>query len=299
MIEPISQPNFLCIGAQKAGTTWLYNALKMHNDVWLPPLKELHYFDISKSNNYKNEKLKEIKTNIDKIIAGQNVNYARLKCLSKLFLSEKVTDEIYLSIFQDKHAIAIGEITPSYSTLNESEVKHIYDLLGDLKIIFILRDPISRAWSQVRMNFEKSRKSKLTEEDCKSLNSEYWMKFIQKRISGIDARTNYIRTSMLYEKYFSQIHYAFYDELCQNPRIFLKNICNFLGIRFEESMFGNILTARKLVGMEVDIPEKCKKFFSDRYKEQEEFMRVIHRRRSPVMEEKNTSTQELKIGASR
>ena len=37
-------PHFLGIGAQKAATTWLYRCLKVHPGIWLPPLKELHYF---------------------------------------------------------------------------------------------------------------------------------------------------------------------------------------------------------------------------------------------------------------
>ena len=38
-------PDFLGIGAQKAGTTWLALNLGVHPQVWLPPIKELHYFD--------------------------------------------------------------------------------------------------------------------------------------------------------------------------------------------------------------------------------------------------------------
>lgn len=36
--------DFLGIGAQKAGTTWLYAQLKQHPDVWMPMVKELHFF---------------------------------------------------------------------------------------------------------------------------------------------------------------------------------------------------------------------------------------------------------------
>src|SRR5689334_16087334 len=39
-------PDFLCIGAQKAGTSWLYQQLEPHPDFWMPPVKELHYFDL-------------------------------------------------------------------------------------------------------------------------------------------------------------------------------------------------------------------------------------------------------------
>jgi hypothetical protein len=38
-------PDFLCVGAQKAGTQWLYDQLQHHPDFWMPPIKELHYFD--------------------------------------------------------------------------------------------------------------------------------------------------------------------------------------------------------------------------------------------------------------
>ncbi|PYL65054.1 MAG: hypothetical protein DMF20_09435 [Verrucomicrobia bacterium] len=38
-------PDFLCVGAQKGGTSWLYHQLNFHLDFWMPPIKELHYFD--------------------------------------------------------------------------------------------------------------------------------------------------------------------------------------------------------------------------------------------------------------
>jgi len=42
-------PSFLCIGAQKAGTTWLHNMLRQHPELFLPETKELSFFDL-KSN---------------------------------------------------------------------------------------------------------------------------------------------------------------------------------------------------------------------------------------------------------
>ena len=38
-------PDFLGIGAQKAGTTWLHENLRRHPELFLPEEKELHYFD--------------------------------------------------------------------------------------------------------------------------------------------------------------------------------------------------------------------------------------------------------------
>jgi hypothetical protein len=46
MPEPVSEgPDFLCIGQQHAGSTWLFDQLKFHPNLWLPPAKALHYLD--------------------------------------------------------------------------------------------------------------------------------------------------------------------------------------------------------------------------------------------------------------
>jgi len=38
-------PDFVGIGAQKAGTTWLGHNLQLHPEIWMPGIKELHYFN--------------------------------------------------------------------------------------------------------------------------------------------------------------------------------------------------------------------------------------------------------------
>ena len=38
-------PNFLCIGMQKGGTTWLYDVLKQHPSVTTMPAKEIVFFN--------------------------------------------------------------------------------------------------------------------------------------------------------------------------------------------------------------------------------------------------------------
>jgi hypothetical protein len=39
-------PNFLVIGVQKSGTTWIYHVLKQHPEIFIPKYKELHFFDL-------------------------------------------------------------------------------------------------------------------------------------------------------------------------------------------------------------------------------------------------------------
>src|SRR5947207_15540157 len=45
-VPRLALPHFLCIGAQKAGTTWLYENLRVHPQIAVSPRKEEHYFDL-------------------------------------------------------------------------------------------------------------------------------------------------------------------------------------------------------------------------------------------------------------
>ena len=40
------KPDFVVMGAARSGTTWLYHRLKRHPGIFVPPIKEIHYFDI-------------------------------------------------------------------------------------------------------------------------------------------------------------------------------------------------------------------------------------------------------------
>ncbi|MBC6437954.1 MAG: sulfotransferase [Rhodobacteraceae bacterium] len=40
-----TKPNFIGIGQAKAATSWLYYNLRHHREVWVPPQKELHFFN--------------------------------------------------------------------------------------------------------------------------------------------------------------------------------------------------------------------------------------------------------------
>ena len=44
-------PHFIVIGAQRSGTTWLHRVLSQHDQLWLTPVKELHYFDKQSSSS--------------------------------------------------------------------------------------------------------------------------------------------------------------------------------------------------------------------------------------------------------
>jgi hypothetical protein len=44
-----------------------------------------------------------------------------------------------------------GDITPAYSMLNDEIIERVVNYFPDLKVIFLARDPVERAWSQLSM----------------------------------------------------------------------------------------------------------------------------------------------------
>lgn len=120
-------PNFFIVGAPKAGTTSLHDYLNQHPRIFLPIIKEIHYFDISDT------KLGE---KVQKIRTGDNYN----------------------NLFQPlKSEVAIGESTSSYLA-DPMSPHYIHKIVPNARIIISLRDPVERVYSHYlhRANLDSS-----------------------------------------------------------------------------------------------------------------------------------------------
>lgn len=189
-------PNFLICGTQKGGTTALYHYLREHPEIFMPKVKEVHFFDL---------------------------NWQRgLKWYEGYF--EGV-----------KNAKAIGEASPFYMYLEEVP-KRIYEVLPDVKLIFILREPVSRAyshyWHEVRLGYES-----LTFEEAIKMEEERLSTkdiFYRQQYSYKD-RGKYVTQLRRYRKYFSdeQMLILLKEELKKDPQKVMKEVFEFLGVNLE------------------------------------------------------------------
>jgi hypothetical protein len=230
-------PDFICIGAQKAGTTWLYRNLGYHPQIWLPPIKELHYFDVlhdqeagqepgAMSSNLQEAALRRIK----KTMQGDLPPQERLQRIALLSLigTRRLTDEWYGSIFAAAPSgTSCGEITPSYALLPDAGVRHLAKLNPDVRIIFILRDPIDRAWSEFRMTMQRKNSTKLDE-----------LKPFAKGAKFL-ARADYIASVERFTRHLSKEHLliAYFDEVASSPSDLLRTVCTFLQIDYDQHRF--------------------------------------------------------------
>lgn len=151
MLAQVMGPDFICIGAQKAGTGWLYDQLRSHPDFWMPPLKELHYFDRA-GKSARETRLKSIDRIAEARRNARDEDDLRfLDLFAQLRANADVDLAGYAALFANKGTRIAGDITPGYSVLDESRARQIAEAFPETKIIFFARDPVERAWSQLSM----------------------------------------------------------------------------------------------------------------------------------------------------
>jgi Sulfotransferase family len=225
-------PDFLIIGAQKAGTTWLHRNLQAHPQIWMPKEKELHYFD---------EKL-TAETSLRSKLWGQRAMDERwrrqvrrqISRYSKFSPSDIAwdlkyflgpwNDSWYASLFTQGHGKTVGETTPDYSVLERKQIAHVREIMPDARIVFMMRNPIERAWSQTVMYFDK-REGRRVEE----VREEDFLAFTRSQSS---LHTDYLGTLANWGSYFpkDQVFIGFLEDIHFYPNRLLSRLYRFLGV---------------------------------------------------------------------
>ena len=216
-------PDFLVIGAQRAGTTWLHRVLQQHPNLWLPPVKELHYFD----------KLDTKRTILD-AKERRRVGFRGLITIDPWFFRYwlmRRSDAWYKALFRQaqRKGRLTGEITPAYATVDEDVLRRIRRTNNDIKLVFIMRDPVERAWSAVNNAVKKgSIKGSPTVDTM----------IERARSPGTASRSAYAQTIKRVEAVFphSQIRYCFFEDLSSRPTRLIADLFSFLGVQPEKSV---------------------------------------------------------------
>lgn len=225
-------PYFLCIGAQKAGTTWLHHNLSQQPGVWLPPVKELHFLDhmapslarrVLGSPSHHALARTHLAAAAAALIARRG-DMESFRLAWRLAFSKRNWDW-YSSLFPDRAGLICGEICPGYARLSRDVIRSVVQRNPNIKIIYLLRDPIDRAWSSVAMHFRERG---------------------EQTIDAID-RDNIIKR-IRYPKFFAhckyddnienwlsavppaQMYFGFFERIAAEPREYLSDILSFLGV---------------------------------------------------------------------
>jgi hypothetical protein len=140
------------VGATKAGTTWLYQHLAGHPDCHLRKIKELHYFDALETGSLARQVTIQ-QQHLDG--PGRKTQARRRDLLDWIAVLERGVEDLpaylgYLTAGAGRKRL-VADITPAYALLPEARLRAMAGLLPDVRFLYLLRDPVARLWSQVRM----------------------------------------------------------------------------------------------------------------------------------------------------
>ena len=196
----MKKPNFLIVGAAKSGTTSLFHYLRQHPAVFMPDFKEPQYLVHSK-----------IEGRLHKYITNR---------------------EDYLNLFSAADQQCIGEASVFYLYFYEEAIANIKKELGEnVKIIIMLREPVSRTVSAYEHVFRNNIKEQLSFTDALAVEEGRL-----EREQGLTPMAMYKSMSMYadavkaYQEAFQDVHIALYDDFQSSPKQCIDQIFEFLGV---------------------------------------------------------------------
>ncbi len=181
-------PDFLGIGAQKAGTSWLHANLAQHPRLRFPAGKEVHFWNRfhARGVSWYRERFKE-----------------------------------------DGSGVLRGDITPAYALLEREIVAEVAREFPRLRLIFLVRDPIERAWSGARMALQRA------ELEPDEVTDDWYLAHFRSR--GSCARGDYAETLGRWLAHFPRTALLTlrFEDLQTRPEEVARAACAHLGLDVE------------------------------------------------------------------
>ena len=212
--EESKLPDFLIVGAARSATTSLFYYLKNYDEIYMPARKEPWFFSY----------------------AGNPPDYSSPGAYDVV---SKLDD--YAALFKAARPDQIiGEASPSYLFTYSAVIRNIKDVYGGLydklRIIIILRNPAERAYSHFMLHKRGYKEPldfrKAIEPDTiASRRRDNWDIFYDYTGCGL-----YYEQVKAYMEEFPHVKVLLYEDLVQDPRKTLTDICEFLSVDYREDV---------------------------------------------------------------
>ena len=195
--QPLWQPKvqFIIAGTQKGGTTALWQILRKHPQIYMPTNKCQDYF-ISNPVGF---------------TVARNIEYDK-------FFGDATKDKI------------CGEASASYLFYPHA-LRLLRHYNPEMKMIFVLRDPVERAYSHWNMGVQKGREKRSFMDAVKAEHQSLGL-FHKKYHYSYTNRGLYAKQCAYLFKIFrpDQLLFLRSDELRENKQATVNQVCQFLGV---------------------------------------------------------------------
>ena len=285
-------PDFLVVGPQRTGTTWLSENLRLHPEVFVSYPKELHFFNrlrwpghaprlhpprwTGSVRSYAREWARSLY--VDALKTGR-YRVGQLEwflCFFEIGFASRTWRrwQMQRRYGEYREPKVRGEATATYAVLDSAIIEEIVRLNPDLKVILMIRDPVERAWSHAKKDLLRARNlrvDQVSEEAFFDFFREPYQLRCGQFTRQIACWSNALAKGNLYLGEFHRIQ--------TSPRDLLTEIHAFLGVDTDAKFQGASRVGRVFneTGAE-RIPEVYRAFLEDLFAEEKRRLRELLRR---------------------
>jgi hypothetical protein len=209
-------PDFMIIGPQRTGTTWLHAHLRNHPQVFLSEPKELYFFS-------------SLKTRDPKRFVSDELGFYLRFFRDPLWRRAVKTGRALWKYGELYRPLVRGEATASYAALEPDIIAEIAALNPQLKAILMIRNPIDRAWSHAKKDLLRNRNRPLedvSEAEFRAFFTDDYQLRCAHYVDQYDQWAAYLRPD--------HVLVGAFDDIANRPEAFLLDVMRFLGVRAEQ-----------------------------------------------------------------
>jgi len=238
-------PDFLIVGPQRTGTTWLHAHLRLHPQIFLSEPKELFYFSSLKEADKPRFPSRELSTYL-RYFRDPPWRFALRSALALWNFGELYRPRVR------------GEATASYAALDADVIAEIAALRPEVKVILMVRDPIERAWSHAKKDLVRNRGRRFEDvgasEFVDFFTSDYQRRCAQ-YVANADRWSAALRPG--------HVFVGLFDDIATRPVELLLDAMTFLGVRSERRYVSKEVGERVNPTGASRIPEEHRRFLED------------------------------------
>lgn len=238
-------PDFMIVGPQRTGTTWLHAHLRYHPEITLSEPKELYFFS-------------SLKDGVNPRFPSRELaDYLRFfrEPLWRVLLRHALSLTRYRALYHPK---VRGEATASYAVLDRDVIQDIVTLKPDLKVILMIRNPVERAWSHAKKDLARNRGRKLQDvsaQEFEAFFTDPYQRRCARYVEHIDNWSACLRSRHLLV--------ALFDDIDTRPEAMLLAVMSFLGVSSDRRYLSDAVREAVNPTGASAVPEQHRRFLEE------------------------------------
>ncbi len=216
---PCGGPDFVCFGAQKAGTGWLFGQMRGRAGVWMPPVKEVSFF----SRDAGRPRLRAL---VRTLLDGPHTTPDDAAFLERYsqYRDHETDAEWYRRLFDAKAGRIAGDISPNYEKIDRHHVRWAARALPEAKFVYLVRHPVERAWSALCMDVRSGKIDADAMADWRFVRAK-----LERR-----PHVHHLMPSKIWRRWSAEIpgerlRFWFFDDIAREPGRVIDEIAGFVG----------------------------------------------------------------------